>query len=44
MGEALAREFNMQFYETSARTGNNVQETFFSISTSIKDKLQKQQQ
>jgi GTPase SAR1 family protein len=37
-GMALAKEFGMAFFETSARTGNNVNETFFHISKSIKDK------
>jgi len=29
----------MDFFETSARTGMNVQETFISITKKIKDKL-----
>ncbi len=28
-GRELATEFGMEFFETSARTGMNVQETFF---------------
>ena len=40
---ALAKEFNMAFFETSARTGHNVNETFFHISKAIKDKQQKAQ-
>ena len=31
----------MAFFETSARTGNNVNETFFHISKAIKDKQAK---
>ena len=31
-GLALAKEFGMAFFETSARSGNNVNETFFHIS------------
>lgn len=31
----------MAFYETSARTGHNVNDTFFHISKTIKDKQQK---
>lgn len=37
-GSALAKEFGMAFFETSARTGINVNETFFHISKFIKDK------
>ena len=40
-GMALAKEFGMAFFETSARTGHNVNETFFHISKLIKDKQQK---
>lgn len=40
-GMALAKEFGMAFFETSARSGHNVNETFFHISKSIKDKQQK---
>lgn len=42
-GMALAKEFGMAFFETSARTGHNVNETFFHISKAIKDKQQKTQ-
>jgi hypothetical protein len=38
---ALAKEFGMAFFETSARSGHNVNETFFHISKLIKDKQQK---
>ena len=37
-GEALAKEFGMAFFETSARSGTNVNETFFHIAKIIKDK------
>ena len=40
-GAALAKEFGMAFFETSARTGQNVNETFFHIATLIKDKQSK---
>lgn len=38
-GKALAKEFGMTFFEASARTGLNVQETFLHLTKKIKDKL-----
>ncbi len=43
-GQALAKEFGMAFFETSARSGLNVNETFFQISKLIKDKQMKNAQ
>lgn len=37
-GMELAKEYNMSFFETSARSGLNVNESFFHIAKLIKDK------
>jgi Ras-related protein Rab-8A len=37
-GAALAAEFGMSFYETSAKTGLNVQLVFSSLAQKVKDK------
>ncbi|MBA0747902.1 hypothetical protein Gogos_004775, partial [Gossypium gossypioides] len=38
-GQALADEYGIKFFETSAKTNLNVEEVFFSIARDIKQKL-----
>jgi len=38
-GEKLAREFNMGFWETSAKNNLNVEESFHSIAKRVKDRI-----
>ena len=38
-GEALAKEFNIRFFETSARQDMNVDTSFEKIATDVKDRL-----
>ena len=38
-GENLAAQYKIQFFETSAKTGQNIQETFFQITKDIKQKV-----
>jgi len=38
-GEKFAREFNINFFETSAKTGANIQEAFKSIATDAYNKV-----
>ena len=40
-GQKLADEYNMAFFETSARSGMNVRESFYHIAKQIKDKQMK---
>jgi len=40
-GEQLAREYDMKFFETSARSGQNVSEAFLTLATDVKDRLLK---
>jgi Ras-related protein Rab-8A len=42
-GEALAREFNMKYFETSAQTGLNVTDVFHGIAWSIQDEILRKQ-
>ncbi len=38
-GEALAKEFQIPFYETSAKQDVNVETSFLTIATQIKDRI-----
>lgn len=38
-GQALADEYGIKFFETSAKTNMNVEEVFFSIARDIKQRL-----
>jgi len=40
-GEQLAREYDMKFFETSARSGQNVSEAFVTLATDVKERLLK---
>jgi len=40
-GEKLAKEFNMEFWEASAKTDVNVEQSFISLARSVKDRLVK---
>ena len=42
MGEALAQEFDIDFFETSAKTGSFVEDAFIQISRQVKDRLEKE--
>lgn len=43
-GQALADEYSLQFFETSARNNINVDEAFRAIAKETKERLQKQEQ
>ena len=38
-GEALAKEYQIPFYETSAKQATNVDTSFLTIATQIKDRI-----
>ena len=38
-GEALARELNIPFFETSAQASTNVEKAFVTLATTVKDRL-----
>jgi Ras family len=38
-GEALAKEYNIYFFETSAKQDMNVEKAFLKIATDVKDRL-----
>lgn len=38
-GEALAKEYNIHFYETSAKQDKNVENSFMTIATDVKNRL-----
>lgn len=38
-GEALAKEYNIHFYETSAKQDINVERSFLLLASSVKDRL-----
>lgn len=38
-GEALAKEYNIHFYETSAKQNLNVENAFLKIATDVKNRL-----
>mmetsp|Transcript_30931 Transcript_30931/g.66446 ORF Transcript_30931/g.66446 Transcript_30931/m.66446 type:complete len:103 (+) Transcript_30931:2-310(+) len=40
MGEALAAEFGIHFFETSAKTGSYVEDAFIHISRNVKNRLE----
>ena len=42
MGQALAQEFGIEYFETSAKTGSYVEDAFISISRNVKNRLEKE--
>ncbi|GMH45568.1 hypothetical protein BSKO_13525 [Bryopsis sp. KO-2023] len=43
-GEALAREYGIPFFETSAKTGSNVEEVFMCIARSVLQRLKEEEE
>lgn len=43
-GEALAREYGIPFFETSAKTGSNVEEVFMCIAQSVLQRLKEEEE
>ena len=38
-GESLAKEYNIHFFETSAKHDTNVEKSFLTIATDVKNRL-----
>jgi Ras-related protein Rab-8A len=38
-GDALAKEFNIPFFEVSAKNNQNVETAFLTLATEVKDRL-----
>lgn len=43
-GEQLAKEYGIPFFETSAKTGSNVDDVFYRISRNVLDRLKQQEE
>ena len=38
-GERIAQQYNIQFFETSAKSGNHVKDAFFQLTKEVKEKV-----